>query len=235
MTKPEFTLGVRSRVKRFGELGHYDHASIFGILDAAIVAHIAYVIDGQPYVTPTSFWRDGATLYWHGSSASRMIRAHGAGQKVCVTVMLMDGLVLARSPFNHSINYRSVMAFGATHAIADPIDKAALLDRFMRRYFPARLETLRQTTPKELMATGVIAMEIEEASAKIAASGPTDEPGDSDHGCWAGVIPLALTLGAAEPAEDLRPGIAYPSPLEVYAPGARLDQVIAALAPPNGS
>ena len=176
-----FAPGPRSRVKRFGELGHYDRKTLFSVLDAAMFATIGYTIDGQAYATPTIFWREGATLHWHGSSASRMIRAHSTGQDVCVTIMLVDGLVLARSPFNHSINYRSVMAFGRTRAVTDQEAKVAILDRFMRRYFPGRLETLRQTTEQELKATGLIAMEIEEASAKIAESAPTDEPGDSDY------------------------------------------------------
>jgi len=230
-----FTPSPRSRVKRFGEFGHYDRKTLFSVLDAAMFATIGYVIDGQAYATPTIFWREGATLHWHGSSASRMIRAHGEGQDVCVTVMLVDGLVLARSPFNHSINYRSVMAFGRTRPVTDRAAKVAILDRFVRRYFPGRLETLRQTTEQELKATGLIAMEIEEASAKIAASGPTDEPGDSDYDCWAGIIPLAQILGSAIPADDLRPGIAFPRSLEPYGDGRRLDGVVGALVPANGS
>jgi nitroimidazol reductase NimA-like FMN-containing flavoprotein (pyridoxamine 5'-phosphate oxidase superfamily) len=230
-----FEPSARSRVKRFGELGHYDRAMIFQVLDCALIATIGYAIDGQSYATPTVFWREGDTLYWHGSSASRMIRAHSAGQDVCVSVMLMDGLVLARSPFNHSINYRSVMAFGRAEAITDRRRKIDLLDRFMMRYFPDRLETLRPTTAKELKATGVVSMNIEEASAKIAASGPTDEPGDAEFDCWAGVIPLSQRLGEPERAGDLKPSIAFPSGLGVYASGAVLDRVIGRLGSTKGS
>jgi nitroimidazol reductase NimA-like FMN-containing flavoprotein (pyridoxamine 5'-phosphate oxidase superfamily) len=217
----------RSRVKRLHERGRYDRDTVHAILDAGMIAHIAYVIDGQPYVTPTAYWRDGDTLYWHGSSASRMLRTQSVGIPVCVTVTHLDGLVLARSGFHHSINYRSVMAFGKAHKVEDAAEKHRELDRFIDRLYPGRNPTLRGIDPQELKATTLLAMEIEEASAKIRTGDPKDDAPDYALDCWAGVIPIAQVIGAPQADPLLKQGVGWPEGLVDYAAGARFDEVLA--------
>jgi nitroimidazol reductase NimA-like FMN-containing flavoprotein (pyridoxamine 5'-phosphate oxidase superfamily) len=221
---------ARSRIKRLHELAHYDQATLFTTLDAAFIAHIGYVIDGQPYVTPTAYWRKGTRLYWHGSSASRMLRSQASGVPVCVTVTQLDGLVMARSAFNHSVNYRSVMAFGTAHIIDDAAEKAGELDRFVDRMYPGRRDTLRLNTAQELKATTLIGMEIDEAAVKIASGGPTDDEADYASKAWAGIIPIEQVIRAPQEDPARRKDIPYPASLKDYAAGARLDAVISKLA-----
>jgi hypothetical protein len=230
----DFTPTQRSRIKRVNELAHYDEVTVFATLDAGFIAHIGYVIDGQPYVTPTVYWRQGRQLYWHGSSASRMLRNQAGGVPVCVTVTHLDGLVMARSAFNHSVNYRSVMAFGTAHIIDDADEKAAQLDRFVDRMYPGRRATMRPNTAQELKATTLIGMEIDEAAVKISDGGPTDDEADYASDCWAGVIPIEQVIRASKEDPQRRKDIPYPASLEVYAPAARLDNVISKLAAPDG-
>jgi nitroimidazol reductase NimA-like FMN-containing flavoprotein (pyridoxamine 5'-phosphate oxidase superfamily) len=225
-----FTPTDRSRVKRLHERGKYDEAAIFEILDAAFIAHVGYVIDGQPYVTPTAFWREGRVLYWHGSAASRMLRYQEAGVPACLTVTHLDGLVLARSGFHHSINYRSVMAFGMARLVADPAEEARQLDLFVDRLYPGRREQIRPNETQELKGTTVIMMEIEEAAAKSRSGPPKDDEADYALDCWAGVIPVTQVVGKAAADPRLAPGIAFPSGLSGYAPGARFDEVLTACA-----
>jgi nitroimidazol reductase NimA-like FMN-containing flavoprotein (pyridoxamine 5'-phosphate oxidase superfamily) len=213
----------RSRVKRLHERGHYDTAAVYAILDAGMLAHVAYVIDSQPYVTPTSYWRDGNKLYWHGSSASRMLRFQAPGVPVCIAVSHLDGLVLARSGFHHSINYRSVMAFGKAQSVDDPEEKLDQLNRFVERLFPGRNATLRGIDPQEAKATTVLWMEIDEASAKIRTGAPKDDEPDYALDCWAGVIPIAQVVGAAIPDPKLKEGINWPAHLGRFAASRRLD------------
>ena len=134
----EYPVTSRNRLRRRHERGHYDHDTVHAILDAAMVCHVAYAIDGQPFCTPTSFWREGERLYWHGSSASRMIRAQAQGMPVCLTVTHHDALVLARSGFHHSVNYRCVMAYGQARAVTDPTDKLRAANAFIDRFYPGR-------------------------------------------------------------------------------------------------
>jgi nitroimidazol reductase NimA-like FMN-containing flavoprotein (pyridoxamine 5'-phosphate oxidase superfamily) len=216
----------RSKVKRLYERGHYDRETVHAILDAGMIAHIAYVIEGQPYVTPTAYWRDGDVLYWHGSSASRMLRTQSAGIPVCLTVTHLDGLVLARSGFHHSINYRSVMAFGKAHKVEDIAEKEKELNRFIDRVYPGRNATMRGIDPQELKATTLLAMEIEEASAKIRTGPPKDDEPDYTLDCWAGVIPIAQVIGAAVPDPLLKAGVAWPEHLRVFTEDRRLDAVM---------
>src|SRR3546814_66175 len=157
-----FSPTARSRVKRLPKRGHYDHETVYAILDAALLCHVGYVIDGLPYVTPTAFWREGDRLYWHGSTASRMLRTQSAGLPACLTVAHLDGLVLARSGFHHSLNYRSLMAFGTARKIDDPAEKAAALDAFVDRLYPGRRAEIRPNTAQELKATTVLSKMIEE-------------------------------------------------------------------------
>src|SRR5215471_17443272 len=168
-----------SRVRRHPERAHYDRDTVHAILDAALMCHIGYVIDGRPYVTPTLFWRDGERLYWHGSSASRMLRTQRAGIPVCVTVSHMDGLVLARSAFHHSLNYRAVMVFGNAAVVTDDAEKEAGFNAFIERLYPGRTALMRGITAQEMKATTLMSMAIEEVSAKIRDDGPIDL--ESDH------------------------------------------------------
>src|SRR5438067_10744648 len=164
----------RSRVRRHPERAHYDRDTVYAILDAALMCHVGYVIDGLPYVTPTLFWREGDRLYWHGSSASRMLRAQREGIAVCLTVSHIDGLVLARCAFRHSLNYRAVMAFGTAYAVEDEREKEAHFNGFIERLYPGRPALMRPILPQELKATMLLGMNIEEVSAKIRDDGPLD-------------------------------------------------------------
>jgi uncharacterized protein len=225
-----FVPSPRSRVRRHPERAHYDRETVFAVLDAALLCHIGYVIDGRPYVTPTLFWREGERLYWHGSSASRMLRTQRAGIPVCVTVSHVDGLVLARSAFRHSLNYRAVMAFGTAAMVEDETEKEAGLNAFIERLYPGRTGLMRAILPQELKATSLMRMVIEEASAKIRADGPLDIESDWIADCWAGVIPVAQTLGAriddqrVPPRTDPEPEVGH------FAEGTAFDEVLLALA-----
>ena len=183
----------RTRVRRLPERGAYDRATIDAILDAMPVAHVGYSIDGQPFVTPTLQWREGDHVYWHGSAASRMLRVID-GAPVCLTVTLIDGMVLARSAFNHSMNYRSVMLLGKAHAITDPAVKEARLKTFVESQFPGRWDLLRPVTAQELKGTTVLGMPIDECSAKIRSGEPHDDPEDESLDIWAGVIPVRYEI-----------------------------------------
>jgi nitroimidazol reductase NimA-like FMN-containing flavoprotein (pyridoxamine 5'-phosphate oxidase superfamily) len=191
-----------TRVRRLPTRGAYDSATLYAILDAATHCHVAHVVDGRPVATPTLHWRRGDRLYWHGSAASRMLKTNAAGGAVCVTATLIDGFVLARSGFNHSINYRSAMCFGTPSEITDPKAKSEALQHFLEHWLPGRWATLRPPTRKELAATRVLSMLLNEASAKIREGGPHDPPADVNWPTWAGVIPLITRAGVPVPAED---------------------------------
>ena len=222
----------RSRLGRQPIRGAYDEASVFAVLDAAVLAHVSYVIDGQPYATPTAFWREGRELYWHGSSGARMLGELSNEADACVAVSLLDGLVLAPSGFAHSINYRSVMAFGRARLVADPEAKRAALDRFIDRLYPGRAATLRPATAEELAKTSIVAMTIDEASAKVRDGGVKHMAEDEAWPAWAGVLPIELRV--ATPLPDLAVG-AKALNLRASPPipaGARLDLALAAAASP---
>jgi nitroimidazol reductase NimA-like FMN-containing flavoprotein (pyridoxamine 5'-phosphate oxidase superfamily) len=217
---------ARSRVKRLHERGHYDRETVYAVLDAGLIAHIGYVIDGQPYVTPTAYWREGDMLYWHGSAASRMLERVGEGIPCSVTVTHLDGLVLARSGFHHSINYRSVMAFGRAHFIEDPEAKMAAFEAFIERIFPGRWAELRPVNKQEAKATTVLGMKIEEASAKVRAAGPSDDDEDYALPIWAGVLPIRTLVGAAVPDKKLAAGIEKPAHLSIFQPDTEFDALM---------
>lgn len=221
-----FQVTERNRLRRLHERGRYDRASIYPILDAAMICHIAYVIDGQPYCTPTAFWREGDHLYWHGSSASRMLRSQRGGLAVCLTVTHLDSLVLARCGFNHSVDYRSAMCFGTAHIIDDPAEKSAALDRMIDRFYPGRAATLRQSTELELKATTVIGMVIEEASGKIRAKGVGDEEADYALPIYAARFPVRTVIGEVEPCPRMPEGVARPEGLAGFTPDRRLDEIM---------
>jgi nitroimidazol reductase NimA-like FMN-containing flavoprotein (pyridoxamine 5'-phosphate oxidase superfamily) len=183
---------------------------IHAILDAQPLAHLGHLVDGAPAVTPTLHWREGERVYWHGSSASRMIRA-AAAAPVCLTVTLLDAMVLARSGMEHSVNFRSVMVFGRAEAVTDPAAKTLHLQVMMEQLFPGRWQALRPMTAQELKATAVLSLPLTEATAKIGAGMPTDPPEDISWPVWAGLIPLITTTGTPEPAPDLPPGLSAPA------------------------
>ncbi|MCK8785336.1 pyridoxamine 5'-phosphate oxidase family protein [Roseomonas sp. NAR14] len=222
-----FPVTERNKLRRKHERGRYDKATVYDILDSAMLCHIAYVIDGQPYCTPTAFWREGDHLYWHGSSASRMVRQQAAGLPVCLTVSHMDAIVLARCGFNHSVNYRSVMAFGTAFKVEDPAEKLKLMDGFIDRFFPGRSKEIRQPTPQEFKATTLVGMVMENASGKIRSLGVHDDEEDYQVPAWTELMPVHTVLGAPVPCERQLPGLARPEGLAGYREGARLDEVFA--------
>ena len=189
----------RTRVRRLGERGRYDTETIHAILDEALICHVGFVVDGKPVVIPTIHWREGETLYFHGSAASRMLRSLRDGVDACVTVTLLDGLVLARSAFHHSMNYRSVVVFGKAREVRED-EKVRVLDSLVEHVVRGRSKEVRAPNLKELRQTLVLAQPIDEASAKIRTGGPVDDEEDYALPVWAGVLPLTLTPG--EPVAD---------------------------------
>lgn len=192
----------RTRVKRLPNRGAYDRETIYSILDEAFICHVGYVMDGQPYVIPTGYARIGDDLYIHGSSASRMLRNLAQGVDVCVTVTLVDGLVLARSAFHHSVNYRSVVVLGKATLVEDPAEKDRVLEAFTDHIIPGRWPEIRWPSELELKATSVLKLPIDEASAKIRVGDPKDDEEDYAMDIWAGVLPLSVVPG--EPIDDGR-------------------------------
>jgi nitroimidazol reductase NimA-like FMN-containing flavoprotein (pyridoxamine 5'-phosphate oxidase superfamily) len=228
MTEPtdSFPVTDRNRLRRRHERGHYDKKTVYEILDAAMVCHIAYVIDGQPYCTPTAFWREDDHLYWHGSSASRMIRAESAGIPVCLTVTHMDAVVLARCGFNHSINYRAVMAYGHAHLL-EGTEKLRAMDSFVDRFFPGRSPVLRAPTQQEIKATSVLGMEIEEAAAKIRSLPVHDDEEDYAVPAWTELVPVRTVIGAPEPCPRQHPDADRAlGGMSAWQDGRRLDDVM---------
>jgi uncharacterized protein len=229
-----FARTPRTRIRRHPERAHYDRDTVFAILDAALMCHIGYVIDGLPYLTPTLFWREGERLYWHGSSASRMLRTQAQGIPVCLTVAHMDALILARSAFRHSMNYRAVMVFGTAHIVTDPKHKEAGFNAFIERVYPGRTGIMRDINAQELKATSLIGMEIDEVSAKIRSGGPLDLESDFAADCWAGTIPISQRLGARFPDAIAPPHTDPEAEVGHFAEGAALDQVLLAAARREG-
>jgi uncharacterized protein len=215
-----------NRAKRLHDRAAYDHATIHALLDASMMCHIAYVVDGRPYCTPTLFWREGTRLYWHGSSASRMLRSQSEGEPVCLTVAHLDSLVLARSAFNHSVDYRAVMAFGHAKLIEDEEEKLRGIRAMVDRFYPGRTDLLRPPTPQEIKATRFIGMEIEQASAKIRAKGIGDDEEDYALPIYAERIPVRTVLGAPEPCPRLLDGVMRPATLNGYSEGRLLEDAL---------
>ncbi|HYP62275.1 MAG TPA: pyridoxamine 5'-phosphate oxidase family protein [Acidocella sp.] len=197
----------RARVKRYNHIASYDRDTVHAILDAMPLCHVGYVFKGSPYVTPTLQWRDGDRIFWHGSSASRMLESAEA-HDVCVTVSLYDGLVMARSAYNYNINHRSVMIFGKPEKLANE-EKEAQLRNFVNKTIPGQWERLRPVLPKELKATTVLTMPITEASAKLR-DGHTDDDDDADFPVWTGIIPVRYEIGAPIANPKNLPGVEMP-------------------------
>ncbi len=214
---------TRTRVRREPHRGTYGRADIDSVLDVALSCHLAFVHEGQPYAVPTLHARVRDLVYVHGSAASRALRTLRAGAPACVTVTVLDGLVLARSVFEHSVNYRSVMLLGRLREVEDSSDKLAALEAFTEKLLPGRWAEARHPTPEELRATSILALPIEEASAKIRTGPPEDgNSSDGDLPIWSGQLPLHASWGDPIPDPTLRPGIEVPASVErlVTTPGA---------------
>jgi len=208
---PEMTPPTeRTRVVRESHRGAYDRETIYRILDEGFVCHVGFAADGQPFVIPTLFARIGDAIYFHGSAASRMLRNVSEGIPVCVTVTLTDGFVLARSVFNHSMNYRSVVALGKAVLVSVPEEKLQALQAFTEKILPGRWADARQPNEKELKATSILRLPLTEVSAKIRIGPPEDDAPDYALPVWAGVIPLHFTPGA--PIRDERCDASIPTP-----------------------
>ena len=207
-----YTPTARTQVHRLPKRGVYDKAEVYGILDEAFVCHVGFVVDGQPYVIPTGFGRDGDQIYLHGSSASRMLRTLDGGVDVCVTVTLVDGLVLARSVFHHSMNYRSVVVLGRARLLTGREEKMHGLACVTNHIVPGRWEEARLPTDQELKATSVLVLPLDEVSAKVRTGGPIDDEEDYELPVWAGVVPFVRTVGDPLPDERLLDGIAPIAP-----------------------
>lgn len=205
-----FAVSDRTRVVREANRAVYDREAIYKILDEGFVCHVGFVADGQPFVIPTMFARVDDAIYFHGSAASRMLRGAATGLPVCVTVTLTDGLVLARSVFNHSMNYRSVVTLGTATPISEPAEKLAALQAFTEKLIPGRWEDARQPNEQELKATSILKLPLNEVSAKVRTGGVEDDAADYALSVWAGIIPLRL---AAESAiRDERCDTSIPTP-----------------------
>lgn len=198
----KFTPTERTKVRRLPDRGKYDAESVYGILDEAFICHVGFVVDGQPYVIPTGFARVNDTLYIHGSAASRMLRTLADGVQVCVTVTLVDGIVMARSGFHSSMNYRSVVILGRAMPVEGRDEKLAALAAFSEQVMPGRWKDLRDTTDAELKGTLVLSLPLKEVSAKVRTGPPKDDEEDYALPLWAGVVPLKLTAG--NPIDDPR-------------------------------
>jgi nitroimidazol reductase NimA-like FMN-containing flavoprotein (pyridoxamine 5'-phosphate oxidase superfamily) len=215
MSTPSTPSG-RTRVVREAQRAVYDRDAIYRILDEAFICHVGFVVDGQPFVIPTSYGRVGDTLYIHGSAASRMLRSLDQGIPLCVTVTLLDGLVLARSIFNHSMNYRSVVILGTAEVVQDPQEKLAALHALSEHILPGRWAESRQPNEKELKATFALRLPINEFSAKVRQGPPTDDEEDYAFRTWAGVVPLNIVPGTPIADDRCDPNISVPAYVSAY-------------------
>jgi len=206
----------RTTLKRLPDRGRFDREVLHAILDEALICHLGFVHDGAPVVVPTLLGRIDDTLYVHGSVASRAMRTAGRTEQVCVTATLVDGIVVARSGFHSSMNYRSAMVFGHARLVDDADEKVRALDAIVDHVMAGRSADLRPHTDVELRATTVLALPLDEASAKVRTGGPVDDEADLDLDVWAGVLPLRMVAGDAEPDELLRPDIPVPAYLADY-------------------
>jgi len=195
-----FPLTDRTKLKRLPKRGHFDRETVYAILDEGFICHVGFVVDGQPFVIPTGYARVDDKLYIHGSQASRMLRSLAEGIEACVTVTIVDGLVLARSAFHHSINYRSVLVFGRATLVSDAQEKYAALTALSEHIVPGRWADVREPNEQELKLTTVLRLPLAEASAKVRTGPPLDDEEDYALPIWAGVVPLKVTAG--EPIKD---------------------------------
>lgn len=212
----DFKRTKKTRVRRAPQRGRYDRATVHAILDEGLVCHIGIVEDGDPVVIPTAYWRRDEYIYFHGSTKSRLIMAAQSAKEICITVTLLDGLVMARSGMHHSMNYRSVVAFGRAETITGEEARLAALRCFIERFAPGRWDEMRLPTKQEMKATQILRLELERVSAKARSGPPIDDDEDYAAAVWAGELPLSLAWGEPVPDPKLRPGIEMPDSL----PGA---------------
>lgn len=213
-------MSQKTRIRRLPERAVEDKETIYSILDEGLVCHVAYVTEGRPVVIPTLYARDGDQLILHGSITSGFVRAVRAGSPLSIAVTHLDGVVVARSGFHSSANYRSVVIHGSGRILEGDEHKAAL-DRVVEALIPGRLADVRAPTEKELKQTAAISVPLDEVSAKVRTGGPHDDPEDLGSDAWAGVVPLQVTAGEASPSDDLAPGIETPDYLKPYTPRPR--------------
>ena len=209
-------LTKRTELRRIPDRGSHDWGTISQILDAGFLAHVGFCVDGQPFVIPTLYGRDGEKLYLHGSAASRMLRELETGIPACVTVTLVDGLVLARSAFDHSMNYRAVVAFGSARKVADPGQKVKSLRIISEHLIAGRWADVRGPSEKELKATTVLEFSIEEASSKVRSGPPLDDESDYGLPVWAGILPLEMKSRPPIPDDRLIKGVTLPDYVRRY-------------------
>lgn len=205
-----FPVDDRNRVRRRSQRGRYDHGTVYSILDEGRICHVAFQVDGQPIAIPTIHARIDDTLYLHGSTANRMFASLAEGGPAALTVTLVDGLVLARSAFHHSMNYRSVVVFGRASSVDDPSEKLRAFEALVERITPGRWNDTRQPNEEEIRTTTVIRLPIEQASAKVREGDPKDDEEDLALGHWAGVVPVETRVGSPRASADLRAGIDVP-------------------------
>ena len=216
MKPPSSLQTTRTTVKRRAQRAAYDHATVEAILDEGLVCHVGFVVDGQPYVLPTIYARVGDRLYLHGSAASRMLRTLGDGVETCVTITLIDGLVLARSAFHHSMNYRSAVVLGIARPVVDRDDKRRALQAIVDHVVPERWNRVREPNEQEMKATTVLELPLAEASAKVRSGGPLDDEADYALPVWAGQLPLELVPALPIPDERLPVGVPIPQSVTAY-------------------
>lgn len=213
---PEFPVTARNRIRRMPKRGHYDRRTVHAIIDEALVCHVAFAVDGVPTVIPTLHARSGDSLLLHGAKTSRLLRHIAEGHPVSVAITLIDGIVLARSVFHHSMNYRSVVLHGAGRLLESDDEKLSALEAFAEHIAPGRWADARRPSRKELKATSVVSIPIEVAAAKVRTGPPLDEKEDYALSIWAGVLPLALRAGTPIPDPGLLHDLAVPSYVRRY-------------------
>ncbi|MDF5717685.1 MAG: pyridoxamine 5'-phosphate oxidase family protein [Rhizonema sp. NSF051] len=209
---------MRSKIRRLPQRGNYELQVIYQILDEGLVCHVGFAVEGQPFVIPTAYSRVGDKLYIHGSPASRMLRSLSNSIEVCITVTLLDGLVLARSAFHHSMNYRSVVIFGTATIVESTEQKLEALEAFTEHVIPGRWAEVRPPSPQELQGTLVLSLPLTEASAKVRTGPPLDDEADYSKEVWAGVLPLEVVAAAPIADPRLQQGITLPAYIQNYTP-----------------
>lgn len=224
----QYPVTKRNKARRLRERATYDVAAVYALLDASLLCHIAYVVDGQPYCTPTTFWRRGNSVIWHGSVGSRMLREQAEQHlDVCLTVAHLDSVVVTRGAFGHSVNYRAAMLFGRASRIDDPDEKLLESRQVMDHFLPGRSGLVVPPTPVELKQVSFLKMDIDEAVVKVRNYPASHEsPQHRDHKVWAGQIPIETRIREPVPCELLDPGISKGPDIERYREGARLDATL---------
>jgi len=208
---------ARTKVRRKADRARYDAGTVHAIFDEALLAHVAFVVDGQPWIVPMTYARVDGTLYFHGARANHALKSLAAGAPVCISVTLLDGLVLSRSSFHHSMNYRSVVAFGTGYEVVDPEEKLAAVQAVVEHVVPGNTSVVRAPTGAELRTTLVVAVPLVEASAKVRTGPPVEEPDDLALPIWAGVLPLHTVPGEPVPDADVLAGVTPPRHVTAYA------------------